>query len=753
MWSVFVAIGGIVVLISATWPSVAVASGAAQASAMTADHSACLCDYTGAAVATSGSLLAVGVPGIDDAAGRVYVYTLTSGAWTQSAELVGSDTASGDYFGDSVAISGTTILVGAEGHARYAGSAYVFDQNGSSWSQVAELVGKDTSTGDWFGGSVALDGTTAVVGAPGRAGDVGAAYTFTATGGTWNQTGELAGPGPRAELGYAVAVSGSTAVIGAPGNPGGKGSVDIYTYNSTTWSVTSTLQGTNRGAHDFGSSVAVDGSTVAVGSWVASAGAAYVYTGSGGTWTQSASFDDSGRAHGLGAAVAVSGGTVVVSAVGSSGNGGTAYVFGNTSGAWTQGAVINPSGPENGTFFGNRSLSISGGTLAVGAPAHGTAGDAFVFSQVGGAWTQTADLSASDSNALDGTGSAVAISSFGLVAGAPGHDGTGRGYLSPAPPPYHPVVGLQGADTSAGDMFGYSVGESGTTVIVGAPAHGGSGSAYIATQTPSGAPYTQAAVRSSYDAYVYEQPVEIMGSDTSSGDKFGASVSISGSTAVVGAPGHGNGTAYVFDLTAGGWSQVAELSASDGSAGGAFGTSVSISGTAIVVGAPDQNGTGTAYVYNETNGSWTQGAELVGSGLASGDDFGSSVAVDGTTVVVGAPEHAGTGVGYVFSGSGDSWSQVSELSGSDSVSGDAFGSSVAVAGTTAIVGAPGHTGGGAGYVLSGSNGTWTQSEELKGSDTTAGDEFGASVAIAGSTAAVGAPGARKGVGSAYEFSI
>ena len=104
----------------------------------------------------------------------------------------GSDTVPGDLFGGSVAISGTTIVVGAPWHASQAGRVYVFSEAGSSWHQVAELKGSDTTAHDNFGNSVAISGTTVVVGSPYASGD-GRAYIFNKTQTGWHQVKELAG--------------------------------------------------------------------------------------------------------------------------------------------------------------------------------------------------------------------------------------------------------------------------------------------------------------------------------------------------------------------------------------------------------------------------------------------------------------------------------------------------------------------------------------------------------------------------------
>jgi len=79
-----------------------------------------------------------------------------------------------------VAISGTTAIVGAHGHAKNAGRAYVFTKTPAAWKQVAELKDSDTVAGDYFGASVAISGTTAVVGAFVHANDAGRAYVFEA---------------------------------------------------------------------------------------------------------------------------------------------------------------------------------------------------------------------------------------------------------------------------------------------------------------------------------------------------------------------------------------------------------------------------------------------------------------------------------------------------------------------------------------------------------------------------------------------
>jgi hypothetical protein len=142
-------------------------------------------DAVGVSVAISGTTAVVGAPGSAKDAGRAYVFTNTAAGWTEAAELEGSDTVASDFFGYSVAISGTTAIVSAPGYAKNAGRAYIFTRTPTGWKQVAELKGSDTVAGDYFGDSVAISGTTAVVGADDHTKSAGRAYVFTSTTAGW----------------------------------------------------------------------------------------------------------------------------------------------------------------------------------------------------------------------------------------------------------------------------------------------------------------------------------------------------------------------------------------------------------------------------------------------------------------------------------------------------------------------------------------------------------------------------------------
>jgi hypothetical protein len=306
------------------------------------------------------------------------------------------------------------------------------------------------------------------------------------------------------------------------------------------------------------------------------------------------------------------------------------------------------------------------------------------------------------------------------------------------------LAALGATDGAADDFLGIAVAISGDTAVASArnDADAGpqSGSAYIYTR--SGDTWTQRA--------------KLTASDAAAVDWFGSSVAICGDTVVVGASrdddnGAESGSAYVFTGSGATWIQQAKLTADDGAAGDSFGYSVAVSGDTAVIGAyqdDDKGGdSGSAYVFTRSGSTWTQQAELAGDLQAAGDWFGYSVAASGDTALVGArfaDEHGtDSGAAYVFSRTGTSWTQEARLAPADGAASDWFGSSVALSGDTAVVGASSDDdkGGdsGSAFIFTRSGTEWTEQPKLTASDGAAQDRFGNSVAISGDTVVVGAP--------------
>ena len=320
--------------------------------------------------------------------------------------------------------------------------------------------------------------------------------------------------------------------------------------------------------------------------------------------------------------------------------------------------------------------------------------------------------------------------------------------------------GLTADDGAKNDRFGVSVAVDGNTAVVGAfqPTYtdpdtsldvSRPGAAYVYIKDSNGA---------------WSQQAKLTASDGADGDEFGSSVAVDGDTVVVGARGDDldKGAIYVFTKPSDGdWTStttVAKLTATGGAADDLFGASVALYGdSTIVVGAP---AAGSAYVFTKNSGVWSQAANLTATDAETGDEFGISVAVDDDTIAVGAYGKNGnsltdSGLVYVFVKSGGAaWATTTEtvqLRASDRAANDNFGRSVAVGSSTIVVGASGDrntVGGtevstGSAYVFTRPDTGWansagTETAKLTASDGAHDDQFGRSVAVDGDTIVVGA---------------
>jgi hypothetical protein len=253
-------------------------------------------------------------------------------------------------------------------------------------------------------------------------------------------------------------------------------------------------------------------------------------------------------------------------------------------------------------------------------------------------------------------------------------------------------------------------------------------------------------------SFIHE--AQLLAGDAAATDRFGGSVSVSGDTAVVGAPaddtpgGADAGSAYVFVRSGTTWTFQQQLLASDGAAGDGFGLSVSIFGDTVVVGAPMDDtaagaDSGSAYVFLRSGTTWTQQQQLLPADLEAGQGVGFAVSLSGETAVVGGPnDNTAAGSAYAFVRSGAVWTQQQKLVAGDAALGDQLGISVSLSGDTVIVGAffddAPQLNQGSAYVFVRSGTTWSQQQKLTASDAAFNDLFGLSVALSGDTAAVGA---------------
>ena len=473
-------------------------------------------------------------------------YPITIDPVAQQAYLKASNAGAGDQFGSSMSVSGNTVVISAPGEAssttgtaptsaaaneaaENSGAVYVFVRNAAgTWSQQAYLKASNTGAGvygqgDRFGVSVAISGDTIVVGAPSEestaigiggnqanngAPQAGAAYVFIRSGGTWSQQAYLKASNTdwSDAFGYAVAISGDTVVVGAIGEASGvvgnqannsapnAGAAYVFTRSGITWSQQAYLKASNTGAGDFfGGSIAISGDTVVVSaSWEGSnaTGVNATLTGASGTQSDNSAPDA-----------------------------GAAYVFTRSGSAWSQQAYLKASNTDAGDHFGI-SLAISGETVVVGAyredssatgadgnQTHNSATDAgaaYVFTRSGSTWSQQTYLKASNTGAGDEFGVSVAISGNTLVVGAWGESsnamgadgnqtdnsapGAGAAYVftrTGIVPTWSQQTYLKASNTGVNDRFGNSIAISGSTVVVGAYAEDSSATGVNAPIPPA----------------------------------------------------------------------------------------------------------------------------------------------------------------------------------------------------------------------------------------------------------------------------
>ncbi len=383
--------------------------------------------------------------------------------------LSASDGAAYDYFGASVALSGTTAIAGSLGFSNYQGSAYIFrnlDTASGTVAQDVQLTASDGAESDSFGYSVALSGTTALIGAGTKNGDQGAAYVFrdlgAGSGTTVDDVKLLASEGRGGDhFGKSVGISGTTAVVAAAystvGENAAQGAAYIFrnldTASGTMNENAKFVASDGMSGDYFGLSVAISGNIVIAGALQDNIGArvgqgsAYVFRNintASGTLTQDVKLtaSDGARDSRFGTAVSLSGNTAIVGAYGASYSisQGVAYVFRDldtANGSITQNVRLSASNPGRyGSNFGS-AVAISGGDAIVGDKMHDISEDsvpgaAYLFRNLGtatGSITQNVKLTASDGVTNDWFGFSVGLDGDRFVIGAERKNSqTGKAY-------------------------------------------------------------------------------------------------------------------------------------------------------------------------------------------------------------------------------------------------------------------------------------------------------------------------------------
>lgn len=430
---------------------------------------------------------------------------------------------------------------------------------------------------------------------------------------------------------------------------------------------------------------------------------------------------------------------------------GAAYVFVRSGGVWTQQAYLKASNPEANAEFGY-AVAISGDTIAVAAPweksaatgingneadtSASEAGAVYVFTRTNGTWSQQAYLKASNTDAGDGFGYSVAIDGNLMVVGAAYESSASTGVNGDERSNDAQFAGaayvfgrlgstwtqaayLKASNARANAFFGTSVAISGSSIVVGAPSDSSAATGVNGNQADTTAPNAGAAYVFALSGPVWYQQAYLKASEVESGDQFGTAVGISGNTVAVGAPYAvtGTGAASVFARSGTTWTPQADLVPTVApDAGDWFGMSVAVSGDTILVGASAEDGgatgvngdatlntvtgSGAAYSFVRTGAAWAQQAYLKASNTGLGDSLGSSVAVSGDVLVVGASNEAssspgvnGDGTDNSVDGAGAAYaffrSPIATKTTIASASSVTLGATLKVAGTVSPSAAPG----------------------------------------------------------------
>jgi len=392
------------------------------------------------------------------------IFAFQSTVAASEMKLHASDPSGADDFGNSVAISGNTLVVGGPGNdvgLHQSGSIYVFVRSGISWTQQVRLEPTDAGAEEWFGWSVAIDGDTIVAGKPNDDDactwgcDSGSAYVFVRSGATWSQQAKLTADdgGEWDYFGRTVVIQGDTIVVGAPqGGPlWHQGAAYVFLRSGTTWMQQAQLVASDGSSWDeFGGALAIDGETILVGARLdgvadgclsdetCGSGSAYVFVRSGGVWTEQAKLtaDDASTWDHFGRSVAISGDVALVGApcrseiyfeCGSfNRRPGRVYAFARTGSSWSQEFTFSAPASAPMDYFGD-SLSILGDAVLIGAPGDdergSDSGAAYVFIRSGPTWEPYARFAGTWGSGGVYFGVTVALEHESAVVGSPGdHD-------------------------------------------------------------------------------------------------------------------------------------------------------------------------------------------------------------------------------------------------------------------------------------------------------------------------------------------
>ncbi|MGE4070087.1 MAG: hypothetical protein AB7E72_02835 [Lysobacterales bacterium] len=606
----------------------------------------------GAAIAVWQDRLAVGAPRAGS--GRVDLYRRDgNGQYQFEQSMSAPDSPVAARFGTAVAMADGVLLIGAP-DADGSGAVYRSELSGNAWTALARLP-LTARTGDQLGAAIAASRGLALIGTPGAGS--GEVRLLRIAGGA-QQLAVLTRPGglPADRFGSAVSLDETRALISAGAALSGEGVVSVYQRNGQTLAEIAQLDIANGGlSNRFGSALALTADGALIGADLdrvgpnRGQGAVHWYLTQGAAVTSAGRLDsgDGAMFDRYGTAVAVNGDVAMVGAyleqTDAGAEAGAVHWFERSGSQWSYGGRLDAPDAAIEDRFGI-SVAIDGDYAVIGAywdviGDNVDQGSAYVFRREGGDWLFDTKLTANDGRARDLFGFAVAIK--GEVV----------------------LVGARGARVPLTDQ----------------------GKAYVFRRNPAG----------------WQQEAGLDLPEPVSSAYFGASVALADDRAIVGAPGFTKtpgplsaGGVFVFARSGSSWVSIAGTQAPVPKANAAFGFSISADGERVLVGAfQDRNASqGAAYVYRLPD--LVYDGALLAALPQSGEGLGISVAIDGDLAVLGGSgfdvgSAANQGAVRLFRRGPNGWSEAQQWLAAGGAAGDGFGRAVAMDGASVLVGAPG----------------------------------------------------------------
>ncbi len=591
----------------------------------------------GTAIAIDGDTLMIGAykaDGLNTDSGAVYVYTWDGNDWVQDAKLTADDGEDGDAFGHDVALHDSVLAIGAFGDADSGvntGAVYTFEQVEGEWTQQTKITLSDGATGDHFGHGLSLESGFLGVGAFGRqvgaVGGAGSVFVYKRLSPTsWTLESVVTRDVPAANesFGLALSLKNGFLLTGAPAHAAGKGAfawwqtTDIIGSEYAAPAFIATSQSTL--GDGFYENIAIDGDHVFV----------------------SAGYDDDDAS-----------------------NAGAVYVFSESGGTWTETGKLKSATPEAGGLFGGeiQKIAADNGYLAVGAHledvgAYVDQGKVHLFKWDGTNWVDDPNngpiVSTSTGGghqfgrSLDLKGDVLAVSAINEAITPPNYgEGAVHVYEKDENGVWQHVARLHASDHKTGLLFGTGVAVDGDVIAVSAPTwdaqftNNNQGAVYIFERNADG-------------TWPTTETQRIHASDSDTDDNFGHDISVSGNYVVVSTPfnddfGDASGAAYVFKKTNSGWVEQKKILAADGHEGAWFGRTADVEGDLLIVGAQNHSGavgsaTGQVYVYRLQGEGWTEVSRIRKQDAAALDSLGTAVAIQDRRVAATAGGHHSGGV-------------------------------------------------------------------------------------------------------------